>query len=115
MEEYGSAGSEREEQEVKAEEKKDPEPKVKKGEGAKFLLDEEREIGAVSWGMYGKYLKATDSWFKLFLTMLFFLSVQAASVTNTLFLGFWSDDHLGLAQGAYMGIYAGESIECDRE
>jgi hypothetical protein len=111
MEEYGSAGAEKDENEDdgKPGEKKDLVKTTKApGEGTKFLLDEEREVGAVSWAMYGKYLKATSSWSKLVMTLFFFLSVQAASVTNTLFLGFWSENHFNLSEGAYMGIYAGE-------
>ncbi|KAH7339705.1 P-loop containing nucleoside triphosphate hydrolase protein [Rhizoctonia solani] len=74
---------------------------------AKLMQGDERSTGAVSWGAYSSYLHAAGGlhWMP-FLVLLLTLS-QAANVLSTLFLGFWTSNHWGLPQGAYMGIYAG--------
>ncbi|KAK4686687.1 hypothetical protein P7C73_g3435, partial [Tremellales sp. Uapishka_1] len=75
--------------------------------GGKLILDEERETGAVSWRVYGNYAKAMGSWPAVCLCFTFLILTQAATVGNTLFLGFWSGDEIaGFSQGAYMGVYA---------
>lgn len=114
MEEFGSMSSEK-----AAEEEEDAKPTAEQAKkvkapgsgGGKLMLDEEREIGAVSWAVYRKYGKATGSWSKLIMTGLLLCGVQAASVGNSLFLGFWSGDEIpGFKQGDYMAIYAGKHL-----
>jgi ATP-binding cassette subfamily C (CFTR/MRP) protein 1 len=86
-------------------------PKVAKSGGGKLLLDEERELGAVSWRVYAKYGKAMGSWPWIGLIGTFLVLTQAANVGNSLFLGFWSGSEInGFGQGDYMGIYAGQSL-----
>ncbi|CAE6417184.1 unnamed protein product [Rhizoctonia solani] len=74
---------------------------------AKLMQGDERTTGAVSWSAYTGYIRAAGglSWMP-FLALLLSLA-QAANVLSTLFLGFWTSNHWGLPQGAYMGIYAG--------
>jgi ATP-binding cassette subfamily C (CFTR/MRP) protein 1 len=73
-------------------------------------MEEEREIGAVSWGIYGCYLRAMGSWWWVVLIGLSLVAEQGATVGNALFLGFWSQGKIeGFSQGEYMIVYAGES------
>ncbi|TFK23813.1 ATP-dependent bile acid permease [Coprinopsis marcescibilis] len=72
-----------------------------------LMQEEERKMGAVTGAIYASYLKAAGgiSWGPWLLFML--ALTQAASVGNTLFLGFWTAESVpGLAQGHYMAIYA---------
>ncbi|KAJ7207028.1 hypothetical protein C8J57DRAFT_1484714 [Mycena rebaudengoi] len=59
---------------------------------AALMQIEERNIGAVEWETYRKYLKFGGG---------------AAQVCNNLFLSFWTGGTLGFAQGEYMAVYAG--------
>lgn len=71
--------------------------------------DEEREVGAVPWGIYGCYLRAMGSWWWVILIGASLVAEQAATVGNALFLGFWSQGKIeGFTQGEYMIVYAGE-------
>ncbi|KAG8690811.1 hypothetical protein FRC11_008965 [Ceratobasidium sp. 423] len=94
---------------------------------AKLMQGDERNTGAVGWDAYTNYIRAAGGlhWMP-FLGLLLSLA-QAANVRylasyipshgpadppfiqvlSTLFLGFWTSNHWGLPQGAYMGIYAG--------
>lgn len=109
MEEFGSTSTETDttldEKPVKAKD-----PKAPTGGGGKLLLDEEREVGAVSWRVYAKYGKAMGSWSWVGLCAVLLCFTQAANVGNSLFLGFWSGGEIeGFSQGDYMAIYAGQS------
>ncbi|KAL7425014.1 hypothetical protein Q5752_000701 [Cryptotrichosporon argae] len=74
--------------------------------GAKLMLDEEREVGAVDWRVYASYLRAMGSWVwpALFLGLL--LLNQLSTVATSLVLGWWSSSALPLSQGTYMAVYA---------
>ena len=103
MEEFGSTGTQTEKAEEKEPEKKD---KPTEG-GGKFLLDEEREIGAVSLRVYLKYGKAMGGWRWVGLCAVFLCVTQGANVANSLFLGFWSGNSIAsFKQGDYMAVYA---------
>ncbi len=107
MIEFGSSSSPALEETI---DEKPTKPKVKTptGGGGKLLLDEEREIGAVSWRVYAKYGKAMGSWSWVGLCAALLCFTQAANVGNSLFLGFWSGGEIkGFKQGDYMAIYAG--------
>ena len=86
---------------------------------------EERNIGAITWGTYHKYLRFAGSvaWAPVLLFLLtlsqvaqgmsmrILFKMEALShvdlVGNNLFLGFWTSSSIpGLTQGGYMGIYA---------
>jgi ATP-binding cassette subfamily C (CFTR/MRP) protein 1 len=72
-------------------------------------MEEEREVGAVSWGIYGCYLRAMGSWWWVVLIGFSLVAEQGATVGNALFLGFWSQGKIeGFSQGEYMIVYAGE-------
>lgn len=75
--------------------------------GDKLLLDEERETGSVSWGVYGSYLRSAFSYPGLAFVVAVLLLDQAAQVASTLWLGFWSAGRFPQwGQGEYMAIYA---------
>ncbi|KDQ52618.1 hypothetical protein JAAARDRAFT_40221 [Jaapia argillacea MUCL 33604] len=68
---------------------------------------EDRNIGAVTYSTYAKYLKFGGSiwWFPWILLML--VLYEGASVSNNIFLGFWTAQSIsGFDQSAYMGVYA---------
>ena len=75
--------------------------------GGKLYLDEEREVGAISWRVYSKYGAAMGGWRWVMLCAGFLCFTQAANVGNSLFLGFWSGGSIkGFQQGDYMAVYA---------
>ncbi|TFK23810.1 ATP-dependent bile acid permease [Coprinopsis marcescibilis] len=84
------------------------EAKVGKKSNAALIQEEERNMGAITGSIYSSYLKAAGGvswgpWLLILLTL-----TQAASVGNTLFLGFWTAQTIpGFSQGHYMGVYAG--------
>ena len=106
MEDFGSTTqSKTEEEEVEEDVKA---VRDKKGPAGKFMLDEEREIGSVSWRVYTKFGAAAGGWTWLGCCALFLSLTQASQVGNTLFLGFWSSMSIpGFRSGDYMGLYAG--------
>ncbi|KAJ7284398.1 multidrug resistance-associated ABC transporter [Mycena rebaudengoi] len=110
MEDYGSL------------DKEDPQASKVKGEQAAIMADdhggvnttqaalmqiEERNIGAVEWETYRKYLKFGGGVRWGLLIVILLLLAQAAQVCNNLFLSFWTGGTLGFAQGEYMAVYAG--------
>lgn len=71
-------------------------------------MDEERNIGSVSWRVYYKYTKATGSWIWAVGIFALLTLNQIATVGNALILGFWSEGKIkGFSQGQYMAVYAG--------
>lgn len=72
-------------------------------------LAEERETGAVTWAVYRDYICATGSWFWAIVSGILLCLIQITNVANSLFLGFWSGNELGLGQNIYMAVYAGKS------
>ncbi|WWD08510.1 hypothetical protein V865_006622 [Kwoniella europaea PYCC6329] len=69
-------------------------------------MEEDRQIGSIPWSVYITYFKSmgTILWSFTFGSML--LLTQAATVGNSLWLGWWSGDKFeGLGQGGCMGIY----------
>ncbi|WWC65416.1 uncharacterized protein I303_108034 [Kwoniella dejecticola CBS 10117] len=73
-------------------------------------MEEDRQIGAIPWTVYSTYFKAmgTVIWPISFGIML--LLTQAATVGNSLWLGWWSANKFQLGQGGYMGIYGALGI-----
>ena len=85
---------------------------------------EERNTGAITWGVYQKYLRFAGSvaWAPFLLFLLTLSQVAQGMSThsalkrvlphvdlvgNNLFLGFWTSSSVpGLTQGGYMAIYA---------
>ncbi|ODO07994.1 hypothetical protein I350_03577 [Cryptococcus amylolentus CBS 6273] len=77
-------------------------------ENPKLVLEEEKAQGFIGWEVYRRYAQAIRPWPFPLLILAFLLLSQAATVYNTVFLGFWSEDKYdGLTQGRYMSIYGG--------
>lgn len=113
MNEFGSSSTEKHTEETIDEPVAKANPKTPVGGGGKLLLDEEREIGAVSWRVYTKYGQAMGSWAWVALCASLLCFTQGANVANSLFLGFWSGGTIhGFKQGDYMAVYAGEAKPC---
>ncbi|WVW81052.1 hypothetical protein I302_103043 [Kwoniella bestiolae CBS 10118] len=82
-----------------------PKENKKESSGGKSM-EEDRQIGSIPWSVYTTYFRSMGSilWPITFGTML--LLTQAATVGNSLWLGWWSGEKFdGLGQGGYMGIY----------
>ena len=107
MEEFGSTSNSESVADTTADIREDPVDL--KLNGGKLILDEEREVGAVSWHVYYSYAKSMGSmWWAVAFGTFLGLS-QVAQVFNSLFLGFWTGAELsGWSNGAYMAVYAGE-------
>lgn len=83
--------------------------KEEKQKGGKLLIDEERAVGEIPWSTYHTYIKAIGAYWWTGFIFLSIVCVEGSRVTNSLFLGFWSQRKItGLGQGGYMGIYAGK-------
>jgi ATP-binding cassette subfamily C (CFTR/MRP) protein 1 len=77
-------------------------------EGAKLELEEERTVGAVSWGVYLYYCKAIRSWSLVALFVSLLCLTQIASIGTSVVLGFWSGGDIeSWGQREYMAVYAG--------
>jgi hypothetical protein len=84
---------------------------VKPKSGTTLMMDEERLTGEVKWTTYTRYFKAVGSWWWAVVIGFALITEQAATVGNSLMLGYWSDGRIdGFAQGEYMAVYAGERI-----
>ena len=131
MEEHGNLESEPDQPEGGARRKrmdnkdaKFDEAEPKKAD-AGLMQIEERNIGAITWSVYRKYLGFAGSvaWAPFLLLLLTLSQVAQGTswhfalkirflmlfilVGNNLFLGFWTSSSIpGLTQGGYMAIYA---------
>ncbi|WWC92929.1 uncharacterized protein L201_007892 [Kwoniella dendrophila CBS 6074] len=80
-------------------------------ESNKLILDEDKAEGVVESAVYFNYMKSIRSPFLLVICVVMMVLAQVATVINSLFLGYWSENHFkGLSQSAYMGIYNGLGI-----
>jgi hypothetical protein len=78
--------------------------------GTRLMLDEERLTGEVKWSTYTRYLKAVGNWWWAVIISIALVMEQAATVGNSLMLGYWSETRIsGFSQGDYMAVYAGKS------
>ncbi|TFK36264.1 cadmium ion transporter [Crucibulum laeve] len=67
---------------------------------------EEREVGAVPWEVYKKYLRYAGGLIWAPIILLLLILDQGSQVATTLFLGFWTAGSIhGFKQGDYMAVY----------
>ena len=79
--------------------------------GTRLMLDEERLTGEVKWSTYTRYLKAVGNWWWAVIISAALVMEQAATVGNSLMLGYWSEARInGFSQGDYIAVYAGEQV-----
>ncbi|KAF5354262.1 hypothetical protein D9756_007067 [Leucocoprinus leucothites] len=79
--------------------------------GADLMQVEERNVGAVTWDVYKRYLNFSGGivWAPIAISLLFL--TQGTQVANNIFLGFWTSQSInGFRQGDYMGVYAGLGV-----
>ncbi|KAI9002587.1 hypothetical protein DFJ74DRAFT_696267 [Hyaloraphidium curvatum] len=98
--EDGDATSKR--KEVRKEKKKD------EGKPKQLMTSEERDVGAVKFGVYASYFRKAGKgrlW-PLFVLLFLLVAAQLARTGADLWLGWWSSDSFKLSVGVYMGIYA---------
>ncbi|KXN89182.1 Multidrug resistance-associated protein 1 [Leucoagaricus sp. SymC.cos] len=117
MEEHGSREQEEAEEEAGKKERKE---KDGKGEGpgdgvakkgGELMQTEERNVGAVTWDVYARYLRFAGGiiWAPIVIALL--ALTQGTQVVNNLFLGFWTSQSIrGFKQGDYMAVYAGFGV-----
>jgi ATP-binding cassette, subfamily C (CFTR/MRP), member 1 len=88
-------------------EEADEEPKKKpKSKAAALMQKEDQAVKSVSWAVWGAYIRASGSpilWPLIFITLI--LS-QGANITTSLWLSWWTSDHLGFSEGTYIAAYA---------
>ncbi|KAK0542683.1 hypothetical protein OC845_006498 [Tilletia horrida] len=85
-------------------------PGTAAGSGA-MMSTEEREVGAVSFKVYWRYLTSAGSaWWAFWLFSIMTL-IQVAQIGNNLLLRYWSEGSIaGWREGQYMGLYAGFGV-----
>ncbi|KLO13407.1 multidrug resistance-associated ABC transporter [Schizopora paradoxa] len=127
IEEYGAEEEEEKEDEMQLEKEKSPKGKssassstedVDKGVKAAarvaakpLMSEEERNRGAVPMSVYAKYLRHAGGviWAPVIVGILALM--QGASVSNNLFLGFWTNLSIkGFREGDYMAVYTALGI-----
>lgn len=110
MEEYGSksVGQGQDAQQDATQTHNKPETPQHKKEGKAYMLEEERETGAVNFSTYRTWLQHMGSWFLVTALTFTYALAQVFQVFTTVWLGWWSTDQKGLTQGVYQSIYAGK-------
>ncbi|KAF9877048.1 ABC transporter [Colletotrichum karsti] len=75
---------------------------------AALMQAEESASGAVSWSVYGAYIKASGSIFVAPLVIGFLVLAQGCNIMTSLWLSWWTAGQFsGVTQDTYIGVYAG--------
>lgn len=72
-----------------------------------LMQEEERATKAVSWSVYGAYLRAGGSLLVLPLVLFLLIISQGANIMTSLWLSWWTAGQFPLTTGEWIGIYAG--------
>jgi ABC-type multidrug transport system fused ATPase/permease subunit len=83
---------------------------VSKGNAAILMQQEERNSGAMKKGTYFNYLKAGKGHIMIPSLLVAVAFSQAFFIMTSFWLVYWQERRWGLANGVYMGIYAGLGI-----
>ncbi|EPQ52804.1 multidrug resistance-associated ABC transporter [Gloeophyllum trabeum ATCC 11539] len=76
-----------------------------------LMQEEERVTGAVGLETYKKYFHYVGGLLWAFAIVVLLVLEQGATVSNNLFLGFWTAGSIkGFHQGQYIGVYAGLGV-----
>ncbi len=96
----------------KKEKKENKEVEVKKISDGGLVTEEERNVGAVSFQVYKKYLLSGGGLFVFTFTLFLFILSAANDLLNSLWLSFWTSDasYERQSQAFYLGFYAVLSI-----
>ncbi|TPX36938.1 hypothetical protein SmJEL517_g00979 [Synchytrium microbalum] len=73
--------------------------------GKALILDEEREVGAVSWNVYKRYVNFAGGWILAGLTFSTVVFAQGARIGTDVWLQQWASNHFSLSLSQYQAIY----------
>ncbi|KAL2867563.1 P-loop containing nucleoside triphosphate hydrolase protein [Aspergillus lucknowensis] len=74
--------------------------------GTPLMAQEDRAEAAVSWSVYGAYVKASGGILSAPLIFLLLVLAQGSNISTSLWLSFWISDEFGYSTGLYIGVYA---------
>ncbi|CCU77293.1 ABC transporter/ABC Transporter [Blumeria hordei DH14] len=77
----------------------------KKSNGMKLMQAEERSLNSVPWSVYYEYIRASGSIFNAPLALIFLIASQGSNIATSLWLSWWTSDHLGYSKNIYIGVY----------
>lgn len=80
--------------------------KTKKRKAVALMQQEERATKAVSWSVWGAYVKSSGWWGMWPLILISLVLAQGSNIVTSLWLSWWVSDHFGFSTGAYIGVYA---------
>lgn len=78
----------------------------KKRKSAGLMQAEERAVKSVPWSVYIDYVRASGSLLNAPIVLGLLLLSQAANITTSLWLSWWTADKFGYSRGVYIGVYA---------
>ncbi|KAH8598215.1 ABC multidrug transporter-like protein [Bisporella sp. PMI_857] len=84
-------------------EKKNPKKKKK---GTALMQAEERAVKSVPWSIYADYTRASGTIWNGPLIILLLILSQAANITCSLWLSWWTSNQFGYTTAVYIGVYA---------
>ncbi|GKZ01209.1 hypothetical protein MPSEU_001072200 [Mayamaea pseudoterrestris] len=86
--------------------------KAEKVEEKNLISKEERNIGAVEFQVYKKYLVSGGGYLKFFFVLMAFLLCSLIQISSTAWVSFWTSDvgYVRFGPGFYLGIYAAIAI-----
>jgi ABC-type multidrug transport system fused ATPase/permease subunit len=91
----------------------DTNTKAVEGKGSAGLVtEEERNVGAVSWQVYKKYIQSGGGYFRFAFVYFMFILCTANNVINTAWVSLWTSDakYERNSRSFYLGLYALTSI-----
>ncbi|RXW24280.1 hypothetical protein EST38_g1589 [Candolleomyces aberdarensis] len=78
--------------------------------GPALMQEEERNTGAIEWGVYRSYINAGRGEIVVPLLILSLVLMQGTTVLSSYWLVWWQERTWNQSQGFYMGIYAGLGV-----
>jgi len=90
----------------------EPEPIVEKKENTGLVTEEERNVGAVTWYVYKKYILSGGGYVKFLFVYLMFVLCTAIGLLNNAWISVWTSDaeYERNSRAFYLSIYAVSSV-----
>lgn len=106
--EYGGREENNEEHGKRAEDGEPSKEKQSRPEqtGKALMQVEERAVGSVAWSVYTEYARAGGGVWVIPAIIFSVLCCNGVNIATSLWLSYWTSNKYGLAEGAYVGIYA---------
>lgn len=79
----------------------------KKRKGAALMQAEERAVKSVPMSVYVDYVRASGSILNAPIILMLLISTQAANISTSLWLSWWTSNKWGYSKSTYIGVYAG--------